>query len=97
MVVTGGGQGLGLCLAGACVEAGAIVHCLDVREEPSEEFRRTSRDLEAQTGRGLEYERLDVTDAEAVESVIGGIGDRHGGLHGTSSTSRAAELCTEHH
>ena len=82
VVVTGGGQGLGLCLAGACVEAGAIVHCLDVREEPSEEFRRTSRDLESQTGRGLEYDRLDVTDAEAVEEIIGGIGDRYGGLHG---------------
>ncbi|KAI7205747.1 hypothetical protein KC352_g18256, partial [Hortaea werneckii] len=35
VVITGGGRGLGLTLAGAVIEAGGHAACLDVLEEPT--------------------------------------------------------------
>ncbi|KAG2008135.1 short-chain dehydrogenase, variant 2 [Coprinopsis cinerea AmutBmut pab1-1] len=77
-VITGGARGIGLEIAQAFAEAGAVVYCLDLPEKPNEEFVKVSQwveslpDLPAELilssekdGRKkgrLVYARADVTD-----------------------------------
>ena len=84
ILVTGGGQGLGLCLAAGVREAGAHVYCLDIHREPQEEWRVKNEELEGRFGKakGLGYATCDVRDAEGVERVVKGIAEGHGRLDG---------------
>ncbi|EAU89185.2 sorbose reductase SOU1 [Coprinopsis cinerea okayama7 len=77
-VITGGARGIGLEIAQAFAEAGAVAYCLDLPEKPNEEFVKVSQwveslpDLPAELilssekdGRKkgrLVYARADVTD-----------------------------------
>ncbi|KIW12048.1 hypothetical protein PV08_09322 [Exophiala spinifera] len=81
-VVTGGGQGLGLALAEALVEAGGKVYCLDRRAEPEEEFRVVQERLGPKYGGGLFYDQVDVREAGNLDRVIAEIADRHHRMDG---------------
>ncbi|KAF9741105.1 hypothetical protein PMIN06_008355 [Paraphaeosphaeria minitans] len=69
-VVTGGGRGLGLCLAQGLVEAGGRVHCIDRLERPDQAFDESAERLKREFGGELIYHRVDVTDSDALETVI---------------------------
>ena len=65
--MSGGNRGLGLEMALALVEAGArAVYCVDLPDEPSEEFEKVrayAAQLTGKAGEGrLEYLSADVTD-----------------------------------
>ncbi|TFK92498.1 sorbose reductase sou1 [Polyporus arcularius HHB13444] len=78
-LVTGGNRGIGLEAALTLSEAGArSVYCLDVHDEPGEEWTKT-RSFIARMGLGrLEYIKGDVRDQEAMWKIGEEIGDREG-------------------
>lgn len=63
-VVSGGNRGLGLEMAEALCEAGAIVYSLDLPAEPGDEWTATRRYVERMGVKGarLEYASVNVTD-----------------------------------
>ncbi|OAG12443.1 NAD(P)-binding protein [Paraphaeosphaeria sporulosa] len=81
-IVTGGGRGLGLCLAQGLVEAGGRVHCLDRLEQPDPAFGESAERLKREVGGELIYHRVDVTDNDALETVIADIGAERQRLDG---------------
>lgn len=71
-VVSGANRGLGLEMAEALCEAGAIVYCLDLPRSPGEDWQATQKyvsRLGLERAR-LEYASVDVTDQKAVWSVV---------------------------
>jgi sorbose reductase len=42
IVITGGGRGLGLTFGLAMAEAGASIACIDIHEQPHEDFAKLS-------------------------------------------------------
>jgi D-arabinitol 2-dehydrogenase len=72
-VVTGGGGGLGLCMAEGLVEAGGKVHCLDRAPEPPQSFTEAKDRVSSRSGGGLEYHSIDVTQDDTLEECIAGI------------------------
>jgi len=77
-LVSGGNRGLGLEMAIAFAEAGArVVHCVDLPEEPSEEFQ-ASRDYVSKLGNGsrLEYFSADVRNQQLLWKKAEEIGDK---------------------
>ena len=81
-VSTGGGRGLGLCMAEGLVEAGGKVHCLDRLPEPPQAFQEAQGRLKSNIGASLQYHRVDVTDEQAMRKCIGGIASEHQRLDG---------------
>ena len=81
-VVTGGGQGLGLELAEALIEAGGKVYCLDRKEKPDDEFLDVQERLAPSFGGAIFYDQIDVRNPENVETVIARIASEHGRLDG---------------
>jgi NAD(P)-dependent dehydrogenase (short-subunit alcohol dehydrogenase family) len=81
-IVTGGGQGLGLTIAEALVEAGGTVYCLDRKDKPDEEFITVQHELAERYGGALKYRQIDVRNPENVEELIAEIADEHGRLDG---------------
>ena len=73
-VVTGAAQGIGLATADALSEASATVIIADMNPDTA---AKSSQALQAK-GRKVEWEKLDVTDARAVEQVHAAIIARHG-------------------
>jgi NAD(P)-dependent dehydrogenase (short-subunit alcohol dehydrogenase family) len=72
-IVTGGGRGLGLCMAEGLVEAGGKVHCLDRLAEPPAAFSEAKERVKPEYGGGLEYHQVDVTKDKDLARVIGDI------------------------
>jgi NAD(P)-dependent dehydrogenase (short-subunit alcohol dehydrogenase family) len=65
-VVSGGSSGLGAAIAAAIAQAGGTPVVFDVREKPH----------------AHEFERVDVSDAQAVQRAVDAAAARHGGLSG---------------
>lgn len=81
IIVTGAGRGLGLVQAEALLEAGAIVHALDILTSPSASFdvvKQRAKDL----GSSLDYHHVDVRNAEDVHAIVESIAKQHGRLDG---------------
>lgn len=74
IVITGGANGIGRALAGAVADAGGQAIVLD--HDPAAIERLRAEDPR------IEVARLDVSDREAVKSVIAGIESRHGKIDG---------------
>ena len=70
VAITGGGRGLGITLAGAVLEAGGHVACLDILPEPAADKWAALQKTAKASGLGLSYRRLDVTDEEALAHVF---------------------------
>jgi len=77
ILITGAGIGIGAATARAFADAGCRVIVTDVLEE---EGRSVASGIESGGGEA-EYQHLDVTDTEEVDSVVSGVQDRHGPLH----------------
>ncbi|CAK7273270.1 hypothetical protein SEPCBS119000_005567 [Sporothrix epigloea] len=82
IVVSGGARGLGLTQAEALLEAGAIVHALDILPEPSPEFDVVAVRAEKELGTSLTYHRIDVREEQELNELIKDIADKHGRLDG---------------
>ena len=81
-IVTGGGRGLGVALAGAIIEAGAKkVYCLDLLPEPHEGWHHLKSQL-ASKGDALVFKSQDVTDGEGIEKLFEDIVKAEGRLDG---------------
>jgi len=76
VLVTGGGTGIGRCIAHELASLGATAVLAARREEP---LRRTVGEIEAAGGRA-DWLSLDVRDERAVEAAVATILDRHGRL-----------------
>ncbi|KAJ6478802.1 hypothetical protein C8R47DRAFT_1138214 [Mycena vitilis] len=86
-LVTGGHRGIGLEMALALAEAGAVVYCLDLPSEPDSEWLKVKSFVDelpepqhqkAQKKGRLEYIRGDVTDQKAMWKLVESIVDREG-------------------
>jgi NAD(P)-dependent dehydrogenase (short-subunit alcohol dehydrogenase family) len=75
-LVTGGSRGLGLEIAHGLGEAGATVVVTARRRE----WLDPALDELRAAGVAAEADACDVTDAEAVERVVAGVAERHGGI-----------------
>ncbi|KAK4123500.1 short chain dehydrogenase [Parathielavia appendiculata] len=70
VAITGGGRGLGITLAGAVLEAGGHVACLDILPEPAAAEWAALQKTAKASGLGLSYHRADVTDEAALAGVF---------------------------
>ncbi|KAH8111229.1 NAD-binding protein [Phellopilus nigrolimitatus] len=80
-VISGGNRGLGLEMAEALAEAGAIVYCLDLPASPGESWEATRAyvsKLGLAGGARLEYASVDVTDQQAIWDVVEKIAEKEG-------------------
>jgi 3-oxoacyl-[acyl-carrier protein] reductase len=75
-LITGAGIGIGAATARAFANAGSRVIVTDVLDE---EGRSVASGIESGGGEA-EYQHLDVTDTEEVDSVVSGVQDRYGPL-----------------
>lgn len=91
-VVTGGGNGLGLCMAEGLVEAGGRVHCLDQLPEPSKAFQEAQARANSSNGAGLEYHTVDVTHDEAIQKCIQDIADQKQRLDGLIAAAAVQQV-----
>jgi NAD(P)-dependent dehydrogenase (short-subunit alcohol dehydrogenase family) len=81
-IVTGGGRGLGVALAGAIVEAGARkVYCLDLLPEPHEGWVKVKQNLKAK-GDNLVFKTQNVTDEEGIQKLFDEVVKAEGRLDG---------------
>ncbi|KAJ7099949.1 hypothetical protein B0H15DRAFT_770897, partial [Mycena belliarum] len=86
-LVAGAQRGIGLEMALALAEAGAVVYCLDLPPQPDSDWLQVKRyvdDLPVSEGQGatkkgrLEYVRGDVTDQKAMWATAESIVEREG-------------------
>lgn len=77
VIVTGGGGALGLSMAEALFRGGAHVHCLDILEEPHEDFSLVRRHVDSELGGSLHYHHVDIFDTAAMQQCIADIAARH--------------------
>ena len=91
-IVTGGGRGLGVALAGAIVEAGASkVYCIDLLPEPHEGWHQVKQNLKAK-GDNLIFKSQDVTDEEGIQKVFDEIVKTEGRLDGLVCAAVLSQL-----
>lgn len=93
IVVTGGGRGLGLALAGAVYQGGAKVHCLDRLATPHEDFHAVQKRTDDSLGGQLEYHQIDVRDTEQLQRLIAEIGSKHERMDGLIAAAGVQKQC----
>ncbi|KAM7206710.1 hypothetical protein V8F33_000353 [Rhypophila sp. PSN 637] len=83
IVVSGGGRGVGLTQAEGLLEAGAIVHVLDLLPEPTpdSDFARVQNRAKS-LGTNITYHRVDVRDQATLNDIVGAIADKEGHIDG---------------
>lgn len=84
ILVTGGGRGLGLCMAQALLDSGATVYALD-RLDPkdrSPEFQGIEDRYKSSGSQKLHYRQIDVRDVDALNDTVKGIADETGRMDG---------------
>lgn len=82
-LITGGHRGIGLELALAFVESGAIVYCVDVPPQPDDDWLKVKKYAEGLSGvdkARLEYIAGDVTDQKGIWAIAEEIGNKEGRL-----------------
>jgi NAD(P)-dependent dehydrogenase (short-subunit alcohol dehydrogenase family) len=79
-IVSGGNRGLGLEMALALCEAGAVVYCLDLPSEPGKEWNAAKKYVERMgvDGARLEYRSVDVTKQRDVWAVADEVAGKEG-------------------
>ncbi|PLB39805.1 putative short chain dehydrogenase [Aspergillus candidus] len=82
VLVSGAGRGLGLVQAEALLEAGAVVYALDRLEDPSPEFSKVQERAVEELNTRFYYRRIDVRDAELLNSTVEAIADAEGRMDG---------------
>ncbi|KAK2778364.1 hypothetical protein FQN53_001823 [Emmonsiellopsis sp. PD_33] len=91
-VVTGGGRGLGLCMAEAMTEAGAEVHCLDRLLQPVPEFVATQELADRSHVGSLHYHHVDVRDSKFLNDTIAGIAAKNHRLDGLVAAAGVQQI-----
>ena len=76
VLVTGGAAGIGRAIAARCAANGAHVCLADIDESGAS----VAGELERETEGTAEFGHLDVTDADAFETLVGDVVARHGGI-----------------
>lgn len=71
-----------MTLAEALVEAGGRIYCLDIQQQPREDFYNTQERLAHQYEGTLHYRPVDVQNAAALDKVIASIADEEQRLDG---------------
>lgn len=79
VLITGGGTGLGLAMAERLAALGATVHVCGRRLSVVQE---AAAGLRARHGAQVYAHAVDIRDADAVDAMVQGIWDTHGGLDG---------------
>lgn len=69
-MITGGGRGVGIVLAGAVLETGGDLVCLDLLATPSEDEWNSVQKLAAARGLHAGYVQCDITDEEGTRVVL---------------------------
>jgi len=84
IIVSGGARGVGLTQAEGLLEAGAIVHALDILPEPdnNSDFARVAARAKNDLGTSLSYHRVNVRDQHALNEIVGAIADEKGHIDG---------------
>ncbi|KAH8899238.1 short-chain dehydrogenase [Thozetella sp. PMI_491] len=84
VVVSGGARGLGLTQAEAVLEAGGIVHAIDILPPPTpdSDFAKVATRATDELGSRLEYHSVNVRDTEKLGSIIAGIVEKEGRIDG---------------
>lgn len=84
IIVSGGARGVGLTQAEGLLEAGAVVHALDILPEPdnNSEFARVAARAKNELGSSLTYHRVNVRDQKALNDIIGAIANETGHIDG---------------
>ena len=82
VLVSGAARGLGLTQAEALLEAGATVYALDRLPEPSPDFYRVQKRAAEELGTTFHYRQIDVRDVEALNKIVGDVGEKHGRMDG---------------
>ncbi|KAL2825870.1 NAD(P)-binding protein [Aspergillus pseudoustus] len=70
IAITGGGRGLGITLAGAVLEAGGDVACLDLLPGPAAEEWAAIQKLATAQGLQATYTQCDITDEVATQAAL---------------------------
>ena len=80
VIVSGGNRGLGLEMAEAMCESGAIVYCIDLPDSPSDEWKATQKYVQRLSilSARLEYVKADVTNQHLIWRAVEEIADKEG-------------------
>ncbi|KAI5308043.1 hypothetical protein KEM55_006718 [Ascosphaera atra] len=90
-VVTGGGRGIGLCIAEAMCQAGAKVHCFDLSSSPGNEFLAAQKRSIRLRG-FLRYHCVDVRDEHVLDKTCALVADDHGRIDGLVAAAGIQQL-----